>query len=351
MGMLIKEILDADTLHTLTSNSDPKMIRDEQVTAATMKFLKAIKQIELYPDHQALIDRFKPIQEKQPAIYAHRTSIIWKMSQAVFELMSLQHSDADFLRSNVLKCQGSFLSVLFDDIGDLSHDKAVFEKCILALNGQIDQSDVEFYTLVAETWSTFQQGLKQAPNYAVLKPVLEDAFQTWIASFKYSLLTEEELSQDENRWEKYVDIVPHTAMLYLAGLVDLLFVPNLSEQQISVAAQIFLRSQTIVQIFNWLTTWSREVSQRDFSSGLFILALENGWITQDELKNGSSDEIKQKIRNSPAEKYLWDLYEKLCLEIHQVMDNIQLPGLQEYVGGISAIMYMCLASVQEFSNY
>lgn len=344
MGMLIKEMLDPTTLAILTSNSNPQMIRQENVAQAVKQLLKAIKLVELYPSHQALIDRFEPLSEKYPAIHAHRTLYLWQMVQALYQISSLNLPEEDFLQSNILKCQISFVNVLLDDICDLGRDKTIFDQCVLALKGQVLSDETRLYQLIADTWSEFQRAIEQTPNYALLKPMLEEAYQHWLGSFEYSFSIQQEAFRFEHTWKSHLEIMSYSSCLYLTGLIDLLFVPNLSLLQASSATKIFLHAQEMAQIANWATTWERELPHRDFTSGIFNIALENHWIERDDLKNGSLEKIREKIRNSPAEGYLWKEWELLRATNHQIMKETQLPELDGYVDSLSVIMFTLVAS-------
>lgn len=350
MGVFIKQILDADILNTLTSSFDPGMIQNEKVGKAAREFVKTIKALSLYPSHQELIDRFEILKKNNPSLHAHRTLFLWQMSQAGYQLTSLNLKDVDFLQSNTLKCQASFISVLLDDVCDLGRDKTVFNKCVLALRGKIDSDQTGLYQLIADTWSMVQNELSQTPNYVLLRDMLEKAYQEWIASFEYCLWLYE-APHFEEKWEKRLEIIAHTSLLYMAGLIDLLFVPNLSKQQALAAAQLFLRAQKIVQAANWASTWPRELAQQDFTSGVFSIALENGWVEWNDLKNKPFEEVKQKIQSSPSENYLWDECEKLRVESVEIVQEINLPELSGYVNSLSPILFLFLASKQEFSNY
>jgi hypothetical protein len=266
------------------------------------------------------------------------------MVQALYQISSLNLPERDFLQSNVLKCQISFVNVLLDDICDLGRDKTSFDQCILALKGSIASDETGLYQLIADTWSVFQHAIEQTPNYALLKPMLEEAYQRWIASFEYSLSIQQETFRFEHTWKSHLEIMSYSTCLYLVGLIDLLFVPNLSTHQLSSAAKLFIGAQEMAQIANWATTWERELPHRDFTSGIFNIALENHWIERDDLKNGSPEKIKKLIRNSPAEGYLWKEWELLRAKNYQIMKETQLPALDGYVGSSSVIMFTLLAS-------
>jgi len=345
MGTLIKEMLDAATLQTLTSNFDPGMIRQEKVAQAASALVKAIKSLELCPSLQSLIDQFDMLREHHP-IYAHRPFYMWQWMQAGYQLTSLNLPDADFLRSNSVKCRIGFLTVLLDDICDLGRDRTDFDQCVLALKGHINQYDMGLYQLIADTSSAFHGALTQAPNYALLKPALEEAYQKWIDTFEYSLLIQEEAFRLEQTWERHLENISHSGTVYLGGVIDLLFAPNLLAHQASAVAAVSLRTQKLIQIANWITSWKRELAQGDLTSGVFSMALENHWIDWDDLKNGSIGKTRQQIQNSPAEDYLWNEWKRLRVEGYQIAMEAQLPMLDGYVESFSALMFIQLASTE-----
>ncbi len=344
MGILIKNILNAATIQILTLNSDPDMIKQENVAHAAKELVKTIKLLELYPSLQSLVEQFEFIQtNSNSSIHTHRTSYIWKLSQATYQLTSLNVPDIYFLQSNSLKCQFAFLNILLDDICDLGHDRTIFDDAVLALNGKIYRDDSGLYQLIATTWAALQSAMEKTPNYMLLKSNLEEAYQKWLASFEYSLWLKDSSRLDEP-WERHLEIISHSGTIYFAGLIDLLFIPNLLTHQISYMLDIFLCTQKMGQIANWLTTWPRELPQQDFTSGIFTLALEKRWITWNDLKNGDIEKVSQKIRSSPIESLLWHEWERLRVESHQIAQTARLPALDGYIESFSLIMYMLLAS-------
>lgn len=347
MGVLIKDILDSASLSVLTKNFYPKMIRQENVLDAAIKLIKTIKLLELYPSLQSRVNQFEPFRENYPALYTHRTFFVWQFSQAGYQITSLNLSDNDFLESNSLKCQAVFMTVLLDDICDLGQDRLLFDKVILALTkGEITgiDGDVELCRFILDIWLNLQFAIEQTPNYSLVKPLLDQAYQDWITSFEYSLLIQDHSFHAKDNWEKHLEIIAHSTIIYWAALIDLLFVPHLLAHQAESASQVFLRTQKMAEIGNWVSTWERELAQRDFTSGIYAIALENDWITWDDLNYESLDDVKQKIQSSPVESYLWNEWERLRVESQQIVSEIQLPALNGYVESFSAIMFMQLAS-------
>lgn len=339
---MLKETLDSAKLQILLSEHDPVLIRQDRVMQAAKELIKAIRLIELYPEHQALVDRFEPLRKSNPSLYAHRTFYIWQLSQAGLQLLSLKLPNTEFLKSNSLKCYVSFLGILLDDICDLGRDKTVLDQCILALKGNINPENIELYQLIADTWAMIENEMKQTPNYEFVKPAFNDAYQKWIDSLEYCIWLGE-APRFEEKWEKRLEVIAQTSLIYLVGIIDLSFIPNLSAQQLSSAIQVFLRTQKMVQLSNWTTTWERELAQRDFTSGIFSIALENGWVDWDSLMNEAPEKVAEKIRSSPAESYLWNEWERLRVESLQFVQQAQLLSLDGYVDGFSAFMYLELA--------
>ncbi len=344
MGVFIKELLDFDNIYKLTADFTPSMIQQENVGKAARELVKTVNSLELYPDYDLLIKQFETLQEKYPSIYGHRPRYLWAVAQTAFQLATLDLSDADFLASNAMKCQLAVLTILFDDICDMGHDTALFKKCVLALKGEIGQDETALYQIFADIWTTFQNSIKQTPNYEVVNSALEGAYQKWIDSFEYGLWLEKTSRTDET-WQRHLEIIAHSSgTIYLGGLIDLAFLPNFPMDQFQNICDVFLNTQKMIQIINWLASWKREFKQRDFTSGVFSMALVNGWVNWDELQNESLENIQQKIENSPVEANFWQEWQNLRVESLQIANKIKLPELNGYVDRFFIIMFMQLAS-------
>jgi hypothetical protein len=60
------------------------------------------------------------------------------------------------------------------------------------------------------------------------------------------------------------------------------------------------------RIGNLLSTWRRELADRDFTSGVFVRAVMEGDLTLDQLNNGSLSDLERTIRTKGHEAYFFE---------------------------------------------
>ncbi|MDY7081045.1 MAG: hypothetical protein SXQ77_01230 [Halobacteria archaeon] len=107
-------------------------------------------------------------------------------------------------------------------------------------------------------------------------------------------------------------------LMFLFADMDIMYSTGFDKSDLSELRKIVFKGQKMARIGNWLSTWEREVDECDFSSGVFIYAVEQGVISESEvmemIENPSQElkeEVKKKIRESNVEQGLcqrWQYY-------------------------------------------
>jgi hypothetical protein len=59
------------------------------------------------------------------------------------------------------------------------------------------------------------------------------------------------------------------------------------------------------RIGNLLSTWQREIVNRDFTSGVFARAVSRGDLTLDQLTRGDADTVESAILNGAHDQYFF----------------------------------------------
>ena len=342
MAIRIPDLLDDTILHILRSHHDPGDIQTKNVAESAKVLLKAIGAIDTLPEWQPFLQRFSTVQQLYPDIFSHRTNYLWQWIQVAFEITGLNISSKYAALIHSLKCCSAFAIYLIDDICDTTLDENCLEKSIAALSGEISDSEYDLHTLIYDTWSIAQNDIQKAPNYNLLKEDLVKANECQIDGFRYCLTIED---YSEIDWETYIETLPHTTHVYLAGLIDLLYIPNILKSQVKLLKKIFLLTQKMAQIGNWVTTWEREVDKRDYSSGVIIFAIKNGWIDINDIEEHRAEAIKRDVKQSPAGKHILRLWEECREECCQLSKQLNMPFIDEYINSFSIIIFMQLASV------
>ncbi len=339
MNSRITHFVDQSVLKLLKAQHNPFGVQSSDIQKSSRELVQSIAKVEFLPEWSPFIKRFHQIQQLYPAMYAHRTDYLWKWVQAGFEITSLKNPPNTL--SHSLKCRSFIIVVLIDDICDVAQNENDFEKCVAILDGVTPDKGCDLYRLIYDVWHSVQHDIKKTPNYSSLKHELDDGYKRLIESFRYGLSISNCQTVD---WDTYIEITQDASHVYLAGLMDLLYIPNLSISQISQFKTVFLQTQKMAQIGNWITTWKREIKQRDFSSGVIVYALENNWINRDALENMDSETLIRHIKQCPSEQYLLDMWQKTRMDVVQLSNQIKSPLLDGYVDSFSVIASMQLAA-------
>ncbi|MBI5756699.1 MAG: hypothetical protein HZA12_07215 [Nitrospirae bacterium] len=94
-----------------------------------------------------------------------------------------------------------------------------------------------------------------------------------------------------------------------------------------------------------ITTWEREIKDRDFSSGIYPYLIKQGIVTCHELRHEDPELIRGKVRASGCEKHFlmqWEIYR------HQLCDlskRIRSVDMTKFVRGFEKLIRLHLGSV------
>jgi hypothetical protein len=84
---------------------------------------------------------------------------------------------------------------------------------------------------------------------------------------------------------------PNNMQMIFMASVDLCASPDFNPDELGIAREIFWHAQRMGRIGNMITTWEREVLDRDFTSGIFAFAVHRGILSAADLRNLPAHEI------------------------------------------------------------
>lgn len=333
MTTLISDLVSPGVLQTLRVFS-PALPQREEVTTAAKALIDSIRRVDLYHDWTALLARFQALRGEHPQVFSHRTDYFWKWIQVAFQIQTFRIPPEHFIASNSLKCRSAAIAIILDDICDNTKDENLFESCIASLQVRnLDELDNLRETL-HRAWLSIRKDFASGHNYAILQEEINRAYEMLFAGFRHTLFTLKR--RTAIHWHDFYEKIPHTTHVYLAGLIDLLFVPDWAQHHLENYKKVFLSTQKMAQIGNWVATWEREVEQNDFSSGAAWLAREKGLIDASE---GNPEMLIKRIKRAGIEKHLLQQWEAIRKECYQIEDGF----MKDYVDGFSIILAMQLA--------
>lgn len=338
MATRITDFVSDDIIRKLKTTT-PNRLEHEGVAKAAEVLAAAVGKIELYGDWANFLACFENIQTEYPGTFSHRTDYFWKWIQVAFQIQTFRIPSEHFIASNSLKCRSAAIAIILDDICDNANDQALFESCLDSLRGVNTKSPTDLHTMLQQNWAAVREALALSPNYALLRNDIEQAYGMLVDGFRYGLAVLEKQCTPLDGSD-LLENIAHTTHVYLAGLIDLLFVPGLRFHQIENCKRVFIATQKMAQIGNWVATWEREIKQGDFTSGVAWLAREKGLIDASE---GNLDILIQRIKQSGIERHFleqWDVLRQACYQIGEQNNNL---FTKDYVDGFSIILAMQLA--------
>jgi hypothetical protein len=98
------------------------------------------------------------------------------------------------------------------------------------------------------------------------------------------------------------------------------------------------------RIGNWISTWERELIEQDYTSWIFISALEQGVVTHEDLLKGNKEQIIGAIKKSNIAANLlkeWEIeYNGLILSA----ERIHSVKIQDIAEAMQKVIFLHLSS-------
>jgi len=279
-----------------------------------------------------------------------RDEFIWKWCLKGIEVTSLPCVDPgirDF--NNQTKLLGIMFVVLLDDVADHAKNKRFLEKLIDQLTTgrqcelsslSMEQRHYAHFTFLV--WDEILNRARNYPRYEEFKDLLNFDYLQIFNVIRYSYLI--------NSQPNAINMVehdlysPHNMHMMCHGTLDIMCSPEFDSDELGVLRSILWYGECMGRVGNLTTTWEREVTQRDFSSGVFALALDEQYLQPNELYSFKPETLTQRIRQNRCEEYFlmrWYQYrERIC----ELADKVNSLDVTDYVKGLDNLFRNHLGS-------
>lgn len=237
-----------------------------------------------------------------------RDRFVWKWIYALLPAFTLDCVDTD--AAATVREQKTLLTIYIttlDDIAEHEKDKATFEEARRRLrpNRTTDPTDpaadAETLEFVSRVWTAFEEGFTAAPRYDAFSDVFRYDLDQTLAAIDYSWLVSEHPSVAN--LEGACQNGLHNMLMFPYADIDLAHSSRFETTDLSALRRTIWDLERMARIGNWVSTWERELRDRDYSSGILVAALDEGIVTPDELacSNLDTDELVERIRDSDLE--------------------------------------------------
>jgi len=124
--------------------------------------------------------------------------------------------------------------------------------------------------------------------------------------------------------------------------LDLMCIHKVNFKEIGKIREVFWKAQKMARIANCLATWKREFKERDFTSSVFVYAVELDLLNIKDLKKENSKNIIKKIEHSVIKKKLLKEWEKCHAEIKYLCRTIESISFEEFLPKLEKLLLVYL---------
>lgn len=275
---------------------------------------KQIHAVQLSPTISGWVDEYSRL--------GSRGLYLWKWCRHGLVLTTLPcvlpslHDDVcDTKLLSILLC------VLLDDVAD-QHGKRQFLELLLdpAARGRaselkdLSQRERDYAELTWRIWEDYFTRVRRYPRYETLGELLRYDLLQFCNTMRYSHLMNERL------WllnlAEHDLYSSHNMMMVSFATLDLMCSPDFPLYEIGRLREAMWHAQCMGRIGNLLSTWRREIADRDFTSGVFARAVMEGDVTVEQLLQGKPEQIEAAILDGRHEEFFirrWHEHRK-CFE-------------------------------------
>jgi hypothetical protein len=280
----------------------------------------------------------------------HRNPYLWGWCRRAVEITTLPCIDpAGRGELCDTKTLGVMLDVLLDDVADRGGDICLLERLLAiietgdagSLSG-LSLFDREYVDLAERLWNEVISRTERYPKAKEYADLLRYDYRQLCNVMRYSHLSNrcpEMLNEAEH--DLYT---PHNMHIMICSTIDLMASPAFDRQELGRVRELMWHAQCMGRIGNLVTTWEREVKERDFTSGVFARAVSSGELTVEQLLHADVNDLMTIVRGGGFERYYldrWQAHRKFLLERGSGLKSFDIRQLVE---GFEALICLHLAS-------
>ena len=138
--------------------------------------------------------------------------------------------------------------------------------------------------------------------------------------------------------------LPHNMQMMSFATMDLMCSPDFDRHELGKLREVIWHAQSMGRIGNLVSTWQREIADRDFTSGVFARALCEGDLTLEDLRSASPQTIDAAIRRGGHELYFlrkWEAHRKI---IQTMSPSIRSVDVNALLVALQRLIHMELSS-------
>lgn len=315
---------------------------------------KNIKQEELFEAVSNLIlpQEIEELIKEYKEAGGKRNNFLWKWSLLVFKEAGIMFSNVKKEYFKVLpntKVVLTLFITLQDDISDKYKDQALLKELLKipfnmeSVNFNLFNDDQKNYIrFTIKVWKYIETKIKEFPNYEIFKDVFEYDLKQLLNSMAYSELVNKNPNMINLKEAGIYGC--HNMAVFLYTDIDLMAAENFNVNELGDLRNIVWNAQQMARIGNWLSTWKREVKEKDFTSGIIAYAIKKGIVRNNDLLELNADELIKKIDVPAIKNFFMSSWKKNYEEINSFSSTITSIDIKKLLDGLKKLLELHLLS-------
>lgn len=246
------------------------------------------------------------------------------------------------------KVLAGMLNVLFDDVADQQGNGDLLDELLkITHQGRPDfrrfsPQDRAYAEFTCRVWEAFWRRVSSYPCYEVYRELLHYDLAQLFNTVRYSQLV--------NRNPYILNLVEHddyTAQgmgLLSFATVDLMCTPDFPVHELGTLRQAIWHGQWMARIGNLISTWQREVKDRDYTSGVFARAVAACHVTVEQLLTGDPAEIETAIARGGHEAHFLRRWRRHRAHLRALQPHLSAVDLHQVARGLERLLRTELVS-------
>lgn len=309
------------------------------------KEVEAIKKVKLPPELQKWVKEYEKVGE--------RDRFFWKWLYQANQLIVLPETAKKYRESlRETKTLFNMFLALLDDIADKTRNKKLLHELVkipfdsnYIRVSYLSQKERNYLKFTKKLWAQIDKTIKTYPKHKDLKEIFEYDVRQMLNAMNYAnLVNQDPYLINETEYWIYLS---HNMQAIINLMMDLMCSLKFNLKKLGLFREIAWESQKMARVGNWISTWERELMDKDFTSGVFAYAIQKGIISSKDLtqnRKTSSVMLRVKQFNVRLKKTLFKKWEKSYKKIGRLGKEIGLRNVKFFQRGLEKLLFMHLSS-------
>lgn len=279
-----------------------------------------------------------------------RDLYLWRWCRHGVDLTTLPCALPE-LRAHVCdtKLLSIVLCVLLDDVADQHGDSRLLDALLETTPSapeiswrNLSVAERKHAEVTQSLWAEYWSRQESYPAHARFAPVLRYDLTQFFNTMRYSHLVNSQpylLNMVEH--DLYTS---HNMMMISFATLDLMCSQSFPLAEVGMLRQAMWHAQCMGRVGNLLSTWQRELRDRDFTSGVFARAVMEGDLTLEELEHGDTAQLERRIRSAGHESYFYRKWLDHRASFHTYAQRLESLPMHKVMEGHDRFFAMHLGS-------